>query len=143
MFSDDLFLKEIIFLGKELDNKQRVIETLSQKISENARRIHLVKNTTFSNDVDVTNKCKFMKDCVKNAIIRFSKEKTSEQQSSSKLINGNTIEKSALITEKINIQLDDVRKESRRTFYESKEKKEKTFSLKPNTQSLKMQDQIQ
>ena len=32
------------------------------------------------------------------------------------------MEKSALTTEKMNIQLDDVRKESRRRFYESKEK---------------------
>ena len=32
------------------------------------------------------------------------------------------MEKSALTTEKMNIQLDDVRKESRRKFYESKEK---------------------
>ena len=37
------------------------------------------------------------------------------------------MEKSALITENINIQLDDVRKESRRRFYESKEKKRKNF----------------
>ena len=53
------------------------------------------------------------------------------------------MEKSALITENINIQLDDVRKESRRRFYESKEKKGKTFPLKLNTQPLKMQDQVQ
>ena len=62
-----------------------------------------------------------MQDCVKNANKRFSKDKTSKYQSSSKLINDGTMKKSALIAEKINIQLDDVRKESRR-FYESKEK---------------------
>ena len=33
------------------------------------------------------------------------------------------MEKSALITEEINIQLEDVRKESRRRFYESKKGK--------------------
>ena len=59
-----------------------------------------------------------MNDCVKNASIRFSKGKTSKFQSSSKLINDDTIEKSALITEKINIELDDIRKESRKRFYE-------------------------
>ena len=47
-----------------------------------------------------------MKDCVKNANIRSTKDLTS-----------------ALITEQINIHLDDVRKESRSRFYESKEKK--------------------
>ena len=59
-----------------------------------------------------------MKDCVKNANIKSSKDKTSKYQSSSKLINDKTMEKSALITEKINIQLDDSRKESRRSVYE-------------------------
>ena len=59
-----------------------------------------------------------MKDCVKNANIKFSKDKTSKYQSSSKLINDKTMEKSALITEKINIQLDDIRKESKRRVYE-------------------------
>ena len=39
------------------------------------------------------------------------------------------MEKSALITEKINIQLDDVRKESRRRFYESKEINGKSVSI--------------
>ena len=39
------------------------------------------------------------------------------------------MEKSALITEKINIQLDDVRKESRRRFYESKEKNKKSVPI--------------
>ena len=64
-----------------------------------------------------------MKDCVKNANIRSAKDLTS-----------------ALITEQINIHLDDVRKESRSRFYESKEKKmEKAFPSKPNTQSLKIQ----
>ena len=77
------------------------------KMSEikNVRQIQQVENTTFNNDVDVTNKCKLMKDCVKNANVRFSKDKTSKYQSSSKLINNDTKEKSALITEKINIQL--------------------------------------
>ena len=36
------------------------------------------------------------------------------------------MEKSALIAEKINIELDDVRKESRRKFYKSKEKNGKS-----------------
>ena len=36
------------------------------------------------------------------------------------------MEKSALITERINIQLDDIRKESRRRLYESKEKNGKS-----------------
>ena len=77
-----------------------------------------------------------MKDCDKNANIRFSKYKTSKYQSSFNLINDNTMEKSALITEKINIQLNYVRKESRRRFYESKEKMEKDFPMKANTQPL-------
>ena len=40
------------------------------KMSEikNVRQIQQVENTTFNNDVDVTNKCKLMKDCVKNAM---------------------------------------------------------------------------
>ena len=38
------------------------------------------------------------------------------------------MEKSALITEKMNIQLEDVRKESRR-FYESKKKKRSQFRI--------------
>ena len=61
-----------------------------------------------------------MKDCVKNSNIRFSKDKTSKYQSSSKLINDDTMEKFALVTDKMNIKLDDVRKESRRRFYEPK-----------------------
>ena len=117
LFSDDSFLKEeIIFLRKELDNKQQIIETLLQQISESVRPIHQVKNNTFNNDVDVTNKYKLIKDCVKNANIRFSKEKISKYQSSSKLINDDIMEKSVLVAEKINIQLDGVRKESR-SFY--------------------------
>ena len=41
LFSDDLFLhEEIIFLRKELDNKQQIIETLLQQILENVRPIH-------------------------------------------------------------------------------------------------------
>ena len=79
LFSDDSFLKEeIIFLRKELDSKQRIIETLLQQISENVRPIDQVENTTFNNDVDATNKCKLMKDCVENANIRFTKEKTTK-----------------------------------------------------------------
>ena len=39
------------------------------------------------------------------------------------------MEKSALIAEKINIKLDDVRKESRRTFYKSKEKNGKSVPI--------------
>ena len=39
------------------------------------------------------------------------------------------MEKSALITEKINIQLEDVTKESRQRFYESKEKNGKTVPI--------------
>ena len=92
MFSDNSFLKEeIIFLRPELDNKQRIIETLLQQISENVRPIHQVENTTFDNGADVTNKCKLMKYCVKNANIRFSKVKTSKYQSSSKLVNNDTM----------------------------------------------------
>ena len=42
------------------------------------------------------------------------------------------MEKSALTTEKINIQLDDVRKESRKRFYKSKEKKNgKSVPIEP------------
>ena len=59
--------------------------------------------------------------------------KSSKYQSPSKLIDNN-IEKSALTKEKINIQLHDVRKESRKRFYESKEKKmKKVLLLKRNT----------
>lgn len=39
------------------------------------------------------------------------------------------MEKSALTTEKITIQLNDVRKESRNRFYESKEKNAKNVSM--------------
>ena len=77
-----------------------------------------------------------MKDCVKNANVRFSLDKISKCQSSSKLINNDTVEKSALITEKINIQLDEVRKESRRRFYESKEKKEKSVPIETEDQTI-------
>ena len=51
------------------------MEGIRQQISENVRSIHQVENTTFNNDVDVTNKCKLMKDCVTNANVRFSKNK--------------------------------------------------------------------
>ena len=53
LFSDGLFLQEeIIFLRKELDNKQRITETLLQQISENVRPIHQVENTTFNNVIN-------------------------------------------------------------------------------------------
>ena len=68
---DDFFLwEETIFLRKELDNKQRIIETLLQQILENVRLVYQVENTIFNDDVDVTYKCKLMKDFVKNANIR-------------------------------------------------------------------------
>ena len=50
LFSDSLFLQEKnIFLRKELENKQRITETLLQQISENVRPIYQVENTTFNN----------------------------------------------------------------------------------------------
>ena len=117
LFLDDLFLQEeIMFLRKELDNKQRIIETLLQQISENAMPIHQEENTTFNNVIN------------KDVNIKSSKHKSSKYQSPkspSKLINHNTMEKSTLTKEKINIQLNDVRKKSRKRFYESKEKNEK------------------
>ena len=91
---------------------------LLEQILENVRPIHQVEKATFNDDVNVANKCNLMKDCVKNANIKSSKDKTSKYQSSSKLINDKTLEKSALITKKINIHLDDIRKESRRRTYE-------------------------
>ena len=113
---------------------------LQQQLSENIRPIQWVENTPFNNDVDVTYERKLIKDCVKNTNIRFSKEKTSKYQLSCKLINDGSME----ITEKINIQLDDIRNESRRMFNESKGKKmAKVFLLKLNTQSLKIKDQVQ
>ena len=82
LFSDDLFLQEkIIFLRKELDNKQRTIETLLQQISENFRPIQQVENTPFNADVDFTDKCNLVKDCVENANIGSSNDKTSKIQS--------------------------------------------------------------
>ena len=60
----------MIFLRKELDNKQRIIETLLQQISKNVSLIHQVEKTTFNDDVNVANKCNLMKDCVKNAILK-------------------------------------------------------------------------
>ena len=73
LFSDHLFAQEeMIFHRKELDNKQ-IIETLLQQTSGNVRPIRQVENTTFNNDVDVTNKCV-------NANIRFSKAKTTKYQ---------------------------------------------------------------
>ena len=47
-----------------------------------------------------------------------------------------TLEKSALITEKINIQLDDVRKESRRRFYESEERNGKSVPNETEDQTI-------
>ena len=78
--------------------------------------IHQVENTTFNNVIN------------KDVNIKSSKHKSSKYQSSkspSKLINDNTMEKSALTKEKINIQLNGVKKESRKRFYESKEENEK------------------
>ena len=41
LFSDDLLLQvKIIFVRKQLDNKQRIIEKLIQKILESVRPIH-------------------------------------------------------------------------------------------------------
>ena len=112
-----MFLQgETIFLRKELGSKQRIIEKLLQQISKNVRPIHQVENTTFNNDVN------------KDVNIRSSKDKTSKYQSSSKLINDNTTEKSALTTEKLNIHLNDVIKESRKRFHESKKKEEERVS---------------
>ena len=45
-----------IFHRKDIDNKQQIIGTLLQQTSGNAKPIHQVENTTFNNDVDVTNK---------------------------------------------------------------------------------------
>ena len=44
-------------------------------------------------------------------------------QSSSKLVNDDTMERTALRTEKIKIQPDNIRRECGRRFFESKEKK--------------------
>ena len=121
LFSDDLLLQEeIMFLRKELDNKQRITETLLQQVSENVTPIHQVENTTFNNFI--------------NKVVNIKSSKYQSSKSPSKLINDNTMEKSSLTKEKINIQLNDVRKESRKRFYESKEKKTKNaFPLKRNT----------
>ena len=126
MFSNDSFLKK----------EKNFLETLLQHISENVRPIHQVKNTTFNKDFDVTDKRKLMKDCVKNANIRLSNVKTSKYQSSFKLINDDTMEKSALITEKIYFQLDDIRKESWRRFYESEEKNGKSVPIETEYQTI-------
>ena len=88
-----------------------------KKISENVRPIHQEENTTLNNAIS------------KDVNIKSSKDKSSKYQSPSKLINdNNAMEKSALTKEKINIQLNDVRKESRKRFHESKGKKWKTRS---------------
>ena len=55
--------------------------------------------------------------------MKYSKNKSTKYISSSKLINENTMEKSALAKEKINIQINNVREESKERLYESKEKK--------------------
>ena len=82
LFSDNLFLQEeITFLRKELDNKQRIIETLLIQISKNVTPINQIQNTTFNN---VANK---------DVHIKPSKDKSSKYQSPSKLINDNTMEK--------------------------------------------------
>ena len=110
-----MFLQdEIIFLRKELDNKQRITETLLQQVSENVRLVLQVENTTFNNVIN------------KDVNIKSLKDKSSKYHSPSKLTNDNTMEKSALTKEKINIQLNEVQKEFRKRFYESKEKKLKT-----------------
>ena len=77
-----------------------------------------------------------MKDCVKNANITSSKDKTSKYQSSSKLVNDDTMEKSAVITEKINIHLDYVRKEARKRFHESKEKNGKSVPIETEYRTI-------
>ena len=59
--------------------------------------------------------------------------KSTKYKSPSKLIDDNNMEKSTLTKEKIDIQLNDVRKKPRKKFYESKEKNEKKFRLKRNT----------
>ena len=46
--------------------------------------IHQVENTTFNNDVNITNKCNLMKDCAMDINIRPSKDKNSKYQSLSK-----------------------------------------------------------
>ena len=51
------------------------------------------------------------------------------------------MEKSALITEEINIQLEDARKEPRR--FMNQKKREKAFAWKPNIQPMKMPDRVQ
>ena len=51
--------------------------------------------------------------------------KSSKYQSPSKLINDYNMEKSISTKEKTNTQLNEVRKKSRKRFYESKEKNEK------------------
>lgn len=114
LFSDELFLQEeIIFIRKELGNKQRIKETLLQQISENVRPIYQIENTTFNNVIN------------KDVNMKSSKDKSAKYQSPSKLTNDNTMEKSALAKEKINIQLNNVREESKKRLYESKKKKKK------------------
>ena len=66
----------MIFLLKELDNKQRIIDMLPQQISENSSLIHQVENTSFNNDTNVFDKSNLMKDTVKeiNVLIRLMKK---------------------------------------------------------------------
>lgn len=64
-----------------------------------------------------------MKDCVKDVNSGSSKGTTSIHQSSPKLINHNTIKKIRTNIRRINVQLNDIRKESRKRFSESKGKK--------------------
>ena len=92
-----------MFLRKKLDNKQQTIETLLEQTTENVRLTHQLENNTFNNDVN------------KDVNIRSSKH-----QPSSKLADNGTIRKSTLTAEKISIKLNDIRKESRKRFYESK-----------------------
>ena len=66
----------MIFLLKELDNKQRIIDMLPQQISENSSLIHQVESTSFTNDTNVFDKSNLMKDTVKeiNVLIRLRKK---------------------------------------------------------------------
>ena len=66
----------MIFLLKELDNKQRIIDMLPQQISENSSLIHQVESTSFNNDTNVFDKSNLMKDTVKeiNVLIRLMKK---------------------------------------------------------------------
>lgn len=83
-----------------MNKKQQINYTLLQQISENNRVIHQVENSTFNND-DVTTKSNFMKDTVKDINFKSSKNKTSNYELSSKLINDNTMKNPLLTKEEI------------------------------------------